>query len=383
MGNIFSLSLTDDEQVPPSSLGERSGSSMRSFKSAKTSSSRLSAPDQSKSSTSTVDSHTRTSLGQRLSSRLSFSKRRRRPSTLPSPVPDQTSNQSNYNMTKHMENKLSLPPTPNQTTDISTGVHSPEDESESERRLRGDLSSLGIFSVESNSTTSNCNYLNYENASIDPKGDNNLIMTDNEEKKKLAALLYGNINKRHMRSKSDLQRQHRMILNSPSPSVENNSFMGLVDANKNLERSSSAPQMVSTNEMEGIIRDAIGYQLFKDFCVSEYSAENVNLWKELNDMEKNFIDMTEKRRSKVINMVYDKYIDESSSEEVNIRGKTKKLIDGERKSEKIDLDRGNLLIHELKKDLFVNLIDSFSRFIKTEDYRLWKEMRDNPHNVFE
>ncbi|EFC40242.1 predicted protein [Naegleria gruberi] len=199
------------------------------------------------------------------------------------------------------------------------------------------------------------------------------IAAELDEKKKIANIL----NKSFSKTRTVIKTQSHSHVEIPS------SDHGKTPSDrKNLERSASAPSIM-TNELELLLRDAMGFQLFKDFCVAEFSVENLNCWQELLDMEKNFIDMSGKRRSKVINMVYDKFLDDGCSEEINIRGKTKKLVDTERKSGTINLDTSKHLLHEIKRDLYTNLVDSFSRFIYTDEYKLWHELKTNPSNVFE
>ncbi|KAG2378365.1 hypothetical protein C9374_008508 [Naegleria lovaniensis] len=263
----------------------------------------------------------------------------------------------------------------NTNTDVSTGVghvttgtdtREVNRSNESIERTKRVYSISNLSAASADSWSSSGNVLQRAEES-----ETTMSFDQKDDRRKLASILQSRIT----RSKSEFSK--------PRISQEVNAFGDDSSPQRApVARSSSAPSIIN-NELDALLRDAIGYQLFKDFCESEYSVENLKFWNELQDMEKNFIDMSGKRRSKVINMVYDKFLDENSTEEVNVRGKTKKLVDQERKSGNIDLERGSQLIHELKRDLYINMIDSFSRFHRTEEYRLWKELKENPENTFE
>ncbi|KAF0974703.1 hypothetical protein FDP41_006177 [Naegleria fowleri] len=263
----------------------------------------------------------------------------------------------------------------NTNTDVSTGVcHATTgtDTREVNRSNESIERSKRVYSISNLSAASADSWSSSGNVlQRAEESETTMSFDQKDDRRKLASILQNRIT----RSKSEFSK--------PSISQEVTTFGDDSSPQRiPVARSSSAPSIIN-NELDALLRDAIGYQLFKDFCESEYSVENLKFWNELQDMEKNFIDMSGKRRSRVINMVYDKFLDENSTEEVNVRGKTKKLIDQERKSGNIDLERGCQLIHELKRDLYINMIDSFSRFHRTEEYRLWKELKENPENTFE
>lgn len=116
----------------------------------------------------------------------------------------------------------------------------------------------------------------------------------------------------------------------------------------------------------------IGLPLFIRYCQTEFSVENIEIWK---DLELNYSKINKPSMMNYLVIINDKFIDEKSTKEVNIPSKTKsrfvKLLDGEWMGEDYDGPMPTQVLSELKSDIKVNLIDTWTRFEVTQLYKVY------------
>jgi len=186
---------------------------------------------------------------------------------------------------------------------------------------------------------------------------------------------------------------------SPSAKIRNSLAMmrvrSLSDADQDLASTPSTSSSTSSNhspifntahasinsqEVVTLLKDPIGLQLFYDFCSQEFSTENIDLFKELEYIEVHLQSLSSTRRSKHIKTIHEKYLREDSGTEVNVSHTSRKMVEKERHSKRVDVETAKNLLSFLKRDVCTNLFDSFSRFIQTKEYKQWREMKSSPAN---
>ncbi|KAF0973624.1 hypothetical protein FDP41_008328 [Naegleria fowleri] len=147
---------------------------------------------------------------------------------------------------------------------------------------------------------------------------------------------------------------------------------------------SATTMSAAEDEMRNCLQDPICMQLFHDFCCQECSQENLVLWKELNKVKANFKKLSDRRRSRSLKSIHSKFFaSETGDLEVNVSGKTKLQIEEHANSNRVSLQSGANVLNNLQRDCMNNLCDSFSRFILTEEYRQWRQMRFGLDDFFE
>lgn len=92
--------------------------------------------------------------------------------------------------------------------------------------------------------------------------------------------------------------------------------------------------------------------------------------------------MNGKKRRESCKALQRKYFSGESVQQVNVSGRSRQLIKSIANSKVIDLETANELLIRLRKEVVMNLRDTFSRFILTDDYSDWKEMMMNPESIF-
>jgi hypothetical protein len=116
----------------------------------------------------------------------------------------------------------------------------------------------------------------------------------------------------------------------------------------------------------------IGLPLFIRYCQAEFSLENIEIWK---DLELNYGKLNKPSMQNYLSILYDKFIDEKSVKEINIPSKTKnrfiELLNGNWMKDHYEGPMPQQVLFELKQDIKLNLLDTWSRFESTEMFRLY------------
>ena len=83
----------------------------------------------------------------------------------------------------------------------------------------------------------------------------------------------------------------------------------------------------SNKNEEGLLemlRNELGYQIMHQYCQSEFSLENLLLWKELEDLRARNLVMTSDERKKTLKYIDELYIKNNSERQLNIANKERK-----------------------------------------------------------
>ncbi|KAG2374337.1 hypothetical protein C9374_010907 [Naegleria lovaniensis] len=127
---------------------------------------------------------------------------------------------------------------------------------------------------------------------------------------------------------------------------------------------------------EILISDPTFRQMFRDYSVNEYAVENLQLYEELEKLEKN---------SQYVTLEDLQHIDEQfmkrfSPFEVNIPATARKQFNELLNRAQNDSDALQILFSDLKSTLhgqiMLNIMDTFSRMELTTEFKKWKETKD-------
>lgn len=113
--------------------------------------------------------------------------------------------------------------------------------------------------------------------------------------------------------------------------------------------------------LEAILVDKDGYAAFKSFLQSEFSDENLELWKELQQ----FYDLPREKRKAFLFDIYEKYLRPNAPAEINMPSKliqeVKNVIKSLEDGEPIEISY-NLIAHVEKHILQTMRSDAYMRF---------------------
>lgn len=115
---------------------------------------------------------------------------------------------------------------------------------------------------------------------------------------------------------------------------------------------------------EDDISDPIVHQIFFNFCKTEWSVENILSHDQI-------LEYQSKPSSDLAYEIYDKYLEEGALCEVNVSRGECKLV-------KEMMDRGEFnpsLFDDILKTIMINLSDTYSRFIFTDEYSSVKKQK--------
>lgn len=155
-----------------------------------------------------------------------------------------------------------------------------------------------------------------------------------------------------------------------------------------LERSKSQRQAhVQPKEDEQKLLECLndykmGLPIFIKYCQSEFSVENIELW---NDLSLQYSKLNKPSLQNYIEIIHEKYISDISPHEVNIPSQTKNhflsLLDEKWMANDYSGLSPVAILGNLKEDIKVNLLDTWSRFEVTKLYGLYngfvRMMRNN------
>ncbi|KAG2388124.1 hypothetical protein C9374_000974 [Naegleria lovaniensis] len=139
---------------------------------------------------------------------------------------------------------------------------------------------------------------------------------------------------------------------------------------------------VEANELMMLLKDEIGWNLFYEYCDKEFSAENCECLVEIQKLQSKIARMNGKQRRQSCRDLHKKYFSGESSQQVNISGRARQMTKSVANSKVIDLETANELLIQLRREVVTNLRDTFSRFVLTDEYIMWKEMMLHPESIF-
>ncbi|KAF0982055.1 hypothetical protein FDP41_011916 [Naegleria fowleri] len=168
------------------------------------------------------------------------------------------------------------------------------------------------------------------------------------------------------------------------------SVAGYTTTNSNTTTNSlSSPQITTTsiagveaNELMMLLKDEIGWNLFYEYCDKEFSAENCECLVEIQKLQSKIARMNGKQRRQSCRDLHKKYFSGESIQQVNISGRARQMTKSVANSKVINLETANELLIQLRREVVTNLRDTFSRFVLTDEYMMWKEMMLNPESIF-
>jgi hypothetical protein len=124
-------------------------------------------------------------------------------------------------------------------------------------------------------------------------------------------------------------------------------------------------------ELNSILRDEFGREIFTNFAKQEWSVENISLWDDIQDYldEKN----STQRQLKATNIFFNYLNGTDSKLEVNLNTS---LCQNLKESIDNDPELDDHLFDSILQSVKVNLADTFSRLRLRNDYKSWKRTRD-------
>jgi hypothetical protein len=122
-----------------------------------------------------------------------------------------------------------------------------------------------------------------------------------------------------------------------------------------------------------IINHKYGSLLFEQYCRDEFSIENYLLIRELLDLHDKWGIMSVTEHQQMIQLIFTTYIKRGSPKEVNIASSVYKQCDNLNTNCKTMSAVEQLkILKKLANSVFVNLGDTFSRFIDTQEWKNFK-----------
>ncbi|EFC37054.1 predicted protein [Naegleria gruberi] len=159
-------------------------------------------------------------------------------------------------------------------------------------------------------------------------------------------------------------------------------------------RKKSKKSSHDASELNEIINEVIGLQLFEVFCESEFSTENLYLYQLLKENENINSEANIMKLSTFVRTIFELFIQRNSKYEVNIPSSVstnfKHLINIlESTNIELQQDETNSPLKLKSKEVFsdlldqilLNLEDTFSRFVTLDVYERYKEKKDWKTNM--
>jgi hypothetical protein len=120
-----------------------------------------------------------------------------------------------------------------------------------------------------------------------------------------------------------------------------------------------------------------GLPLLIKFLDTEKSLENIEMWLDMDEIMKRVGNWSAATKLINITMLYSKYLAETSVKEVNVGAEMKKamteLVNGDWVREGTEnMLRPEVILMQLKAQVMLNLLDTWSRFKETKHYELYR-----------
>ncbi len=143
--------------------------------------------------------------------------------------------------------------------------------------------------------------------------------------------------------------------------------------------SSSSQSITSKEESKhdqkilNILRHEQGYQLVFNYCMLEFSLENILLWKDLESTRSRNLLMTTEERRQILRELKELYIDANSERQLNMSNRQKKLFMSVANSSEPSAMDAESVFAQLHGICLSNIGDTMSRFWTTEGYKSFEE----------
>jgi hypothetical protein len=156
----------------------------------------------------------------------------------------------------------------------------------------------------------------------------------------------------------------------------------IIERSKSQRQAHVQPKEDEQKLLECLNDYKMGLPIFIKYCHSEFSVENIELW---NDLSLQYSKLNKPSLQNYIEIIHEKYISDSSPHEVNIPSQTKNqflsLLDEKWMANGYSGLSPVTILGNLKEDIKVNLLDTWSRFEVTRLYGLYngfvRMMRNN------
>jgi hypothetical protein len=156
----------------------------------------------------------------------------------------------------------------------------------------------------------------------------------------------------------------------------------IIERSKSQRQAHVQPKEDEQKLLECLNDYKMGLPIFIKYCHSEFSVENIELW---NDLSLQYSKLNKPSLQNYIEIIHEKYISDTSPHEVNIPSQTKNHFLSLLDEKWMTNDYGGLspvtILGNLKEDIKVNLLDTWSRFEVTRLYGLYngfvRMMRNN------
>jgi hypothetical protein len=120
-----------------------------------------------------------------------------------------------------------------------------------------------------------------------------------------------------------------------------------------------------------------GFERAKEYCIKEYSLENLLIWRELSLLNFDWLILSDDARQQAITEMCERFIDSGSEYEVNIPGAVKKQLQTMNKNVKsISVDKQQQILFKLFHSVMTNISDTFSRFVETDEFNEWLKLEE-------
>ncbi len=124
-----------------------------------------------------------------------------------------------------------------------------------------------------------------------------------------------------------------------------------------------------------------GLPLLIKFSLQERSLENIEIWLDLEEILKRCPSWNVSTKLVYITQLYSKYISETSVKQVNVGAEMTKamaeLVTGDWIRDVDSKVNPQVTLMQLKSQVMLNLLDSFSRFKETKHFELYKQLIAN------
>jgi hypothetical protein len=129
------------------------------------------------------------------------------------------------------------------------------------------------------------------------------------------------------------------------------------------------------NIIENVLNHQVGFELAKEYCITEFSVENLLVWNMLRSMNFDWLVISKTQRIELWSTLVTKYIKSGSPCEINIPSRVRKeIIAIYSKIEEVTVEEQLKTLHTLAVAIITNLSDTFSRFSETEAYQRFVEV---------
>jgi hypothetical protein len=130
----------------------------------------------------------------------------------------------------------------------------------------------------------------------------------------------------------------------------------------------SLEEIQSEEFILSVLNNELGYKLFYQYCVSEFSTENILLWSELEQARRDNLSSSAFERKSMINHLKEMYLENNCEREVNIPALLKRRVDTLSKKDDFTSADAEEIYHSIYSCILANIADTMTRFTSTNEY---------------